>query len=91
MKTFKEFLGNSLNESIKTDFDLQKYIKALAINLDSKDGPRARKIRLVSEKLEMDSSNRDYQSELSFLLEGSPKDKNIIKLTNAIEDYLETL
>lgn len=80
-----------LDESIKTDFDLQKYIEDLAINLDSKDKPRARKIRLAAEKLEMDSSDRGYQAELISLLGRLPKDKNILKLADAIEDYLETL
>lgn len=80
-----------VNEAIKTDFDLQKYIEDLAINLDSKDKPRARKIRLAAEKLEMDSSNRDYQSDLTSLMSRLPKDKNIQKLSDAIEDYLETL
>lgn len=91
MKTFKEYLEDSLNEAIKTDFDLQKYIEDLAINLDSKDKPRARKIRLAAEKLEMDSSDREYQAELISLLGRLPKDKNILKLADAIEDYLETL
>lgn len=68
-----------------------KYIEDLAINLDSKDKPRARKIRLAAEKLEMDSSDREYQSELISLLGRLPNDKNITKLANAIEDYLETL
>ena len=91
MKSFKEFAQDSLNEAIKTDFDLQKYIEDLAILVDRSDKPRARKIRLAAEKLEMDSSNRDYQSELTFLMGRLPKDRNIQKLANAIEDYLETL
>lgn len=91
MKTFKEFLEKPLNEAIKTDFDLQKYIEDLAILVDRSDRPRARKIRLAAEKLEMDSSNRDYQAELIFLMSRLPKDKNVLKLADAIEDYLETL
>lgn len=88
MKTFKEYLTES---KIKTDFDLIKYIEDLAINVDRSDKPRARKIRLAAEKLEMDSSNRDYQSDLTSLMSRLPKDKNIQKLSDAIEDYLETL
>ena len=91
MKTFREFLENPLEEAIKTDFDLQKYIEDLAILVDRSDKPRARKIRLAAEKLEMDSSNRDYQSDLTSLMSRLPKDKNIQKLSDAIEDYLETL
>lgn len=91
MTSFKEFLENPLNEAIKTDFDFIKYIEDLAILVDRSDRPRARKIRLAAEKLEMDSSNRDYQAELIFLLGRLPRDKNILKLADAIEDYLETL
>lgn len=80
-----------LNEAIKTDSDLQKYIEDLAINLDSKDKSRAQKIRLAAEKLEKDSSDREYQAELTTLLERLPNDKMILKLADAIEDYLETL
>ena len=100
MKTFKEFLQENpqyQNESIKSKRDFTTALTAALDNLifnlkgqGSKWTNVAKQIEDVAYRLEKELDNKKAQSDLNTLLNTLPNDKNIIKLANQIEDYLES-
>lgn len=90
MKTFRDFLNEA---KITNDAEFIKYLDDLIINLKKhKSGKEiASNLEKVSTELEKNIDDRKAQSRLIGLLSELPNDRMIIRISDDLEDYLESL